>query len=150
MKRPCEKLSRRQRCLTPLPFARYLVERVLALHSAERVAVLWTAPRTLYGELWPLVDCWQEKRDARRYAGPWPVICHPPCGPWGRFSWKCKRQSKEHGILAIEFVHRWGGVVEQPVGSQLFDLHGRGGSIEVVNQGDYGHQALKPTLLYLV
>ncbi len=134
--RPMENLSERQRRSTPLPFARYLLARVLALCPSERVAGLW-----------PLVDCWPERRDARLYAGPWPVICHPPCGCWGKYSAIC-RHSKGHGILAVEFVHRWGGVIEQPVGSQLFRLHSRGGTIEQVNQGDYGHAALKPTLLY--
>ncbi len=42
-------------------------------------------------------------------------------------------------------------MVEQPLGSTLFAEHGReGATIERVNQGDYGHQAEKATLLYLV
>jgi hypothetical protein len=54
----------------------------------------------------------------------------------------------------MELVHRWGGVVEQPKGSQLFRQYGRGGAIEEVNQGDYGMKSpgglyiRKPTLLY--
>src|SRR5262249_34237977 len=97
---------------------------------------------------WPLTDCWPRRRDARLYAGPWPVICHPPCGPWGNYKARCFRQGKEHGLLALEFVHRWGGVVEQPTGSDLFDLHGCGGTVGKLAQGDHGHAAIKATLLY--
>ena len=48
----------------------------------------------------------------------------------------------------MEFVHRFGGVVEQPVGSALFAVSGRTGIAEKINQWDFGHYSLKPTLLY--
>jgi hypothetical protein len=147
--RSFERLSRRQRRATPLPFARWLVERVLQLHAAEKVAVLWVERRSCYWRLWPKVEMWGVGRDARRYAGPWPVICHPPCGPWGKYR-AVAHESREHGLVALDIVHRWGGVIEHPVGSSLFRDHGRGGRIERVNQSDWGHLCLKPTLLYWV
>lgn len=144
---PFEKLSRFQRRATPLPFCRHLVEQVRARLAVKTVAVLWVEPRSHYWRLWPGVEMWGRGRDARTYSGPHPVICHPPCGPWGKYRANCSH-SREDGIIAIDMVHRWGGVVEHPVGSSLFRDHGRGGQIERVNQIDFGHAALKPTLLY--
>lgn len=92
---------------------------------------------------------WDIDRDARTYNGPYPIVAHPPCGPWGKLAWS-SRESIIDGITAIRMVHRFGGIVEQPLGSQLFAEYGRDGTVVRVNQSDYGHQSLKPTLLYLV
>jgi hypothetical protein len=139
---PLGKMGKREREATPFPFARFLIDLV------NPAAVLWAAMPSVYDGMG--LEVYNIMRDARTYSGPGPVICHPPCGPWGKYHWNCG-QSRDDGLLAIEFVHRYGGVVEQPEGSQLFIRHARpGGVIKWVNQFDYGHRALKPTQLYIV
>ncbi len=148
--RTLESLSRKQRQGTPLPFALHLLARVRAAFGVERVACLWVAEQSVYHTL-PGCDCWPESRDAMTFEGPGPIIAHPHCGPWGKYRSKCFHDPA-HGIRAMELVHRFGGVVEQPVGSRLFREHGEwwGHEAEQVDQVDYGHLAQKATLLYWV
>lgn len=148
MSSPCERLSRRQREATPPAFARYLIRKVRRVYQCETVAVLWVQERSVY-EGMKGVELWGRERDARTYDGPWPVICHPPCGPWSKLAWRC-RQSKEDGRIAVRLAHRFGGVIEHPLGTHLFRECGEPlrHDIEFVRQGDYGHRAPKPTLLY--
>jgi len=109
------------------------------------------------------VDCWDEARDATKYAGPWPVVSHPPCGPWSRLASFCGPEllaQKHLGPIAVDQVRRWGGVLEHPAGSALWaacgmprpgelpDAHG-GYTVEV-EQWWWGHRAAKPTWLYIV
>jgi len=138
---PVEALSKWERAATPRGFAEYLV----ALTGAQ--AALWVDTDTVYRALG--LDCWDITRDANRYPGPGPIIAHPPCGPWGKYRARCD-QDEAHGIRAMQLVHQFGGVVEQPEGSTLFTMHGSTGRIEKVFQFHYGHRALKPTLLYIV
>ncbi len=105
------------------------------------------------------LDCWGEDRDAKLYAGPGPVIAHPPCGPWGKYAHRC-HQDPSCGPAAVEAVRRWGGVLEHPAHSKLWrhcqlpspgefpDAHG-GWTLEV-RQRDWGHEANKRTWLYIV
>jgi hypothetical protein len=51
---------------------------------ARTVAALYVEPQGCYVGV-PGVDPWDEARDARTYAGPHPVVAHPPCQRWGRF-----------------------------------------------------------------
>jgi hypothetical protein len=48
------------------------------------IAALFVERNGIYFGI-PGVDPWDERRDARTYAGPWPVVAHPPCARWGRY-----------------------------------------------------------------
>lgn len=122
------------------------------------------------------VDPWDEARDARLYAGPHPVVAHPPCQRWGKLWAGSPIQIKRTGerkvkgddggcfASALASVRLWGGVLEHPWGSHAWAHFGlakpprAGGWIHAdeygwtccVEQGRYGHYARKPTLLYAV
>lgn len=122
------------------------------------VAALYVDPRGPYPKL--VEQWWDEARDARTYAGPWPVVAHPPCGPWGRLKHLSKYQDRTLAPHAVGQVRQWGGALEHPQASGLWrhcelpkpgelpDAHG-GRTIEV-RQVDWGHGCVKPTWLYLV
>jgi hypothetical protein len=121
----------------------------------------------------PHVDPWCEERDARKYAGPYPVVAHPPCERWGRYwsggpSAKVRRKlGDDDGCFeaALAAVRKWGGVLEHPEASHAFKRFGLpipkwkgewterdeyGGASCCVAQGHYGHRARKMTWLYAV
>lgn len=114
------------------------------------------------------VDAWTEARDARKYAGPYPVVAHPPCARWCRLAglvearWGHKR-GQDDGCFesALNSVRTWGGVLEHPAYSDAWPAFGlpnppRGGWQQGfcggwschVEQGHYGHPAKKATWLY--
>jgi hypothetical protein len=107
------------------------------------IAALFVARRGCYYGL-DDVDPWDEARDARLYAGPWPVIAHPPCARWCRLAglvearWGHKR-GDDGGCFAsaLASVRRWGGVLGLCGG---WSCH--------VEQSRYGHPAKKATWLY--
>lgn len=122
------------------------------------VAALYVDPRGPYPKL---VEHWyDEARDARTYAGPWPVVAHPPCGPWGRLRHMCKHQDAACGPHAVEMVRRYGGVLEHPEISRLWRAcamplpgelpDGWGGRTYAVRQVAWGHRCEKPSWLYVV
>lgn len=136
------------------------------------VAALFVAKGDCYTDL-PDVDPWTEDRDARLYAGPWPVVAHPPCERWGRYwgggpSAKHKRTLGDDGgcfTCAITSVRLYGGVLEHPEASHAWRANGllappkagqwiwAGDGMGVtccVEQGHYGHRARKATWLYAV
>lgn len=114
------------------------------------------------------VDLWPERRDARLYPGPWPVIAHPPCGPWSRkWSHACGdrlRAMMHLAVCAALQVRRFSGCLEHPAGSRLWDkmslprpvpVTGEdpprdffGGFSFEVELGWFGFPSRKPTWLY--
>lgn len=136
------------------------------------VAALFVDPLGVYRDV-PDVDCWSEHRDARRYAGPYPVVAHPPCQRWGRFWHGSTRRPHQFTLgddngcfaSALASVRRWGGVLEHPKDSHAWSHFGltrpprHGGWVKADNvggwtccvyQGHYGHFAGKGTWLYAV
>jgi hypothetical protein len=140
---------------------------------SQQIAALYVETNGSYFGL-PSVDPWDEARDARKYAGPHPVVAHPPCQRWGKLwagqplwikrTGERKIKGDDGGCFkaALDAVRKWGGVLEHPWGSHAWphfnlntpprdggwitaDFHG--GWTCCVEQGRYGHYARKPTLL---
>ena len=138
------------------------------------IAALYVQPDGCYFAQ-PDVDPWDEARDARTYAGPWPVVAHPPCARWGRYwfggpMWVArgnprKRLGDDGGCFAaaLAAVRRFGGVLEHPAHSHAWEHFAlntppraggwvaadfAGGWTCCVEQGHYGHAARKSTWLY--
>jgi hypothetical protein len=133
------------------------------------VSALYVDPRGPYPKL--VADWWDEKRDARNYAGPNPVVAHPPCQLWGKFApINFKRWGGEHnrpgndgGCFehAVRALHAFGGVIEHPAESKAWAAHflgepkgigwakhPLGGWSCEIWQSAYGHRAKKRTWLF--
>lgn len=140
--------------------------------SVPTVAALYVEKGGVYYGL-EGVDPWDEERDARTYAGPWPVVAHPPCNKWSPLAYINRRRLPNYEIgddggcfsSALEAVRRFGGVLEHPAlslawsaftlpkprrGSWSFSIDAWGGRVTEVDQGIYGHRARKRTWLYVV
>lgn len=134
------------------------------------IAALYVATGGCYFGL-PDVEPWDEARNARLYAGPWPVVAHPPCERWCQ---QAPVNQKRYGhkvgddggyfSSALAAVRRWGGVLEHPALSyawKAFGLQkppregwaaswdGYGSYVCQVFQRRYGHRARKATWLYV-
>jgi hypothetical protein len=138
--------------------------------ASVKIAALFVATDGVYFNL-PDVDPWDETRDARRYAGPFPVVAHPPCNLWVNFAaLNFKRYGGTHNkpgndggcfASALRAVRQYSGVIEHPAGSRawenfgLLKPEGIGWSkmsptewVCEVWQSAYGHPARKRTWLF--
>jgi hypothetical protein len=117
----------------------------------------------------PNVDPWDAERDARLYAGPHPVVAHPPCSRWCQMA-AVNQARYGHRIgddggcfeAALHAVRTFGGILEHPAISLAwprFDIPRPpssggwvrgfcGGWSAHVEQRNYGHEARKATWLY--
>lgn len=133
------------------------------------IAALYVETGGVYFGL-PNVDPWDESRDARRYAGPYPVVAHPPCQRWGsmaavnyaRWGGEHNRPGNDGGcfVAALDAVNRWLGVLEHPAATRAWHAYGLDkpprsgwarsgiGWVCEVWQSAYGHKANKATWLY--
>lgn len=122
------------------------------------------------------VEPWDIARDARQYAGPWPVVAHPPCQRWGRMATGGPSAPGTRAVgddggcfdAAMDAIALYGGVIEHPCDSKAWDAfgvakpqrhagwqdagrppgrYGRRMWTCYVEQGHYGHMSRKPTWL---
>lgn len=135
--------------------------------NSKKIAALFVRRDSVYKQLsnlqgLPEIDCYDIDRDTKTFPGGMPVICHPPCRTWGRYAHRAKAPAGEHKLAewAVEQVSKWGGVLEHPITSRLtFPLprpiyqhyvSGKHRHLYKLNQGWFGHRALKPTIIYVV
>jgi hypothetical protein len=130
------------------------------------VAALYIDPRGPYPALLGADMCWDETRDARLYDGPWPVVAHPPCGPWGGLRHLYRGNEHDCALRAVEQVRRFGGCLEHPANSTLWREAGLPDPGQIIAQRSsggmyprmcieveqcaWGHVARKRTWLYIV
>lgn len=133
------------------------------------VAALYVSPS---GPYWGRtdVDAWDLARDARQYAGPHPVVAHPPCARWCQLAHLVQSVyghpvGDDNGCFAaaLRAVRQWGGVLEHPAWSLAWRTYGiiaptspgwqrtiDGEWVGRVRQTPYGHRARKETWLLYV
>ncbi len=117
------------------------------------------------------VDPYDASRDARLYAGPHPVVAHPPCSTWCQLA-RVNEARYGHRVgddggcfaAALASVRAFGGVLEHPAETIAWSRFGLprpsrggwsrdlfcGGWVTEVHQRAYGHRARKATWLYVV
>lgn len=128
---------------------------------SELAAVLFARQDSVY-KSFPSTDVYDIDRDARTWAGGAPVVAHPPCRGWGRLRQfaKVRPDELDLGRWAVQQVRSFGGVLEHPAESTLFNECRMphpgefpdefGGWTLEIEQFQFGHRAEKRTWLYIV
>lgn len=122
------------------------------------VAVLFAMKGSVYHSL--PCDVYDKERDARTFPGGCPVVAHPPCRSWGHLKHFARPEpgERENALWAVGQVRQWGGVLEHPVYSSLWEAAGLpagrnrdawGGWTLPVSQWWWGHPCEKRTWLYI-
>lgn len=93
--------------------------------DCRRVAALFTCATSHYHDLED-VDCYGVAEDAYTYDGPFPVVAHPPCALWGRLRRQARGDRRElfSAVFAVQCVRTFGGVLEHPAHSKLWEFCG--------------------------
>lgn len=126
----------------------------------KQVAVLFARHDSIY-YTFPECDVYDKNRDALTFPGGMPVIAHPPCRLWGRLRGlsTADPSEKQLALWAVRQVQQYGGVLEHPAFSTLWDaaklptsnqVDQHGGYTISIDQHWFGHRARKPTWLYVV
>lgn len=123
------------------------------------ISVLFATKNSVYKTI-PGLDVWDEDRNALNWPGKNRGIFHPPCRKWSRWlrHFSTAPESEKHlAIWAVHQVRKWGGVLEHPACSTLFDhmtlpRPGRRdeyGLTICVEQFWFGHKCRKASWLYI-
>jgi len=128
--------------------------------AGNMVTILFARADSIYKRM-PDCDVYDAARDARTWPGGSPVVAHPPCRAWGRLRTFAAHVpgEKELALWAVDQVRKFGGVLEHPYGSTLWDAAGLpkpgerdafGGFTLAMPQYWFGHRAEKATWFYVV
>lgn len=123
------------------------------------IAALFVRSDSIYKTLG--IECFDAQRDARTWNYFAPIIAHPPCAQWGKLRKfaNVNEEIKDLARWAVRMIREFGGILEHPIGSDLWremempKWSGRdafGGYTLSIDQHWFGHPCKKPTWLYIV
>jgi len=123
----------------------------------KKPVILFCQENSIYKDLG--CDVYDEKRNALNFEGGSPAVYHPPCRLWCKLKhFSTADESEKYlAVWSVRMVRNYGGVLEHPAGSSLFQccripLPGQsdefGFTIEL-DQFHFGHMAQKKTWLYI-